>query len=107
MDNLKTLQACKDICLQEEEGPLSENCIDELVEDMGLVRAQIGTEYCLDTTNVCEIIDTDQFRSLLLLLIRFLQFVYSVRSQYGNAHDNVVVPPRGQRELIQVRIIIG
>lgn len=94
LDYIQTKKHCQDICFESHENELSEDCIEEISQTFGIDESKIGTEYCLEQLqdNICEIIDTPQFKSLILFFIIFLRFIYSVRFAYQNIYDEDLVP---------------
>jgi len=95
MDYLKTKKDCKEFCFEDVDGPLSEDCINDLVNYANLDRSKIGTDFCSTEghkADICKIIDTPQFKSLILFIIIFLRFIYSVRSQNSFKYDEDLVP---------------
>jgi len=65
-----------------------EDC-SECVDDL---KKTYGDDVCVSETNTdCEITSTGNFKNLLFILILLIQFIYCIRSKYGNIYDRLLI----------------
>jgi len=75
-----------------------DNCVracegDDLEDCISAIRTE-NNDQSLCTKiekNDCEIINSDNFRNLIIFLIKFLQFLYCIRSHHNNKYDELII----------------
>jgi len=77
LEYLKKYENCKDYCLEEQD------CIDDLKSKYENI--------CLTEEPECSIIETPEFKNLIEFLIKFIRFLYCIRSYHNNVYDTKII----------------
>lgn len=82
------------------------NCViaceydDNLEECIAAIRSEHNDPtLCSKTVNDCTIINSENFKNLILFFIKLLQFLYCVRSHYANKYDELIISSVGKINL--------
>jgi len=95
IEYLKDYNNCYLTCSYLENEDEINKCINELKEDY-----KDNPHICeRQEPNTCEITNTENFKNLLIFLIRFLKLLYFVRSKSGNDFDINIITSLGSLDL--------
>ena len=76
-------------------------CIDNL-------KKTYGDDVCVSETNTdCEITSSKNFKNLLFILIKLVQFIYCIRSKYGNIYDRLLILSISKIDLSEYNLTIS
>ena len=91
MENyLKTKEKCIEYCQEMGEDDIDE-CIGDLKEDYGSDICSLQNEFIKEN----EILNNPNFIELIKLLIKLLEFLYSIRCENGNNYDSSIITQIG------------
>ena len=91
---LKSYENCLILC-----GRFSEDEPEEDFRDCVKGYTDEDPELCQKIKKSCDIVNSPQFRELLIFLIKFLKFMYCVRSEHNNKYDEYIITTVGNLDL--------
>ena len=91
---LKSYENCLTYC-----GRFSEDEPEEDFRDCVKGYTDEDPELCQKIKKSCDIVNSPQFRELLIFLIKFLKFMYCVRSEHNNKYDEYIITTVGNLDL--------
>jgi len=94
IEYFKDYNNCSSFCSYLENPQLITDCINEIKEQY-----KDNQPICEHQVDTCEIINTENFKNLLIFLIQFLKLLYFVRSKSGNKYDINIITSLGSLDL--------